>query len=84
MTRSTRAARSRGCAHSVVDVLRRVAQEAGASPAHVALAWVSDRRGVASTIIGARTLKQLEEHLGALEVKLTGDQLAALDELSRA
>jgi diketogulonate reductase-like aldo/keto reductase len=49
----------------------------------VALAWVSGRPGVASTIIGARTLQQLEQNLGALDVKLAPEHLAALDEVSR-
>jgi aryl-alcohol dehydrogenase-like predicted oxidoreductase len=70
-------------AYSVVDVLLRVAKELGASPAHAALAWVSGRPGVSSTIIGARTLQQLEDNLGALNVKLTPAQLSALDDVSR-
>jgi diketogulonate reductase-like aldo/keto reductase len=36
----------------------------------VAISWVQRRPGVASTIIGARTLKQLEDNLAALDVKL--------------
>jgi len=44
---------------------------------------VSSRPGVSSTIIGARTLQQLEDNLGALEVKLTPEQLASLDEVSK-
>lgn len=70
-------------AYAVVDVLVRVAKELGASPAHVALAWVAGRPGVSSTIIGARTLEQLEQNLGALDVKLSPQQVAALDEVSR-
>ena len=38
--------------------------------------------GVASTIIGARTMEQLDDNLGALDVKLTAEQIAALDKLS--
>lgn len=70
-------------AYAVVDVLVRVAGEVGATPAEVALAWVQGRPGVASTIIGARTEKQLDENLKALEVKLGPEHLAALDEVSR-
>jgi aryl-alcohol dehydrogenase-like predicted oxidoreductase len=69
--------------YSVLDVLQRVAKEAGTTPAHVALAWVQGRPGVSSTIIGARTLEQLESNLGALEVKLTAEQVAALDAVSQ-
>ncbi len=67
----------------VIDVLLDVAKQVGAPPAHVALAWVQARPGVASTIIGARTLAQLDENLGALEVKLAPAQVAALDEASK-
>jgi aryl-alcohol dehydrogenase-like predicted oxidoreductase len=70
-------------AYAVIDVVLRVAKELGASPAHVALAWVRSRPGVSSVIIGARTLQQLDDNLGALEVKLSPAQLAALDEASR-
>lgn len=70
-------------AFKVLDVLTKVAQEAGTTPARVALAWVIQRPGVASTIIGARTMDQLEDNLGALEVKLTPEQINALDEVSK-
>ncbi len=67
----------------VVDVLRTVAAEAGTTPARVALAWVQQRPGVASTIIGARTMEQLEDNLGALEVKLSSEQIKKLDDVSQ-
>ncbi|HEX8435428.1 aldo/keto reductase [Archangium sp.] len=70
-------------AYTIIDVLQRVAKELGNTPAHVALAWVQNRPGVTSTIIGARTLEQLEDNLGALDVKLTPAQVAALDEVSQ-
>jgi aryl-alcohol dehydrogenase-like predicted oxidoreductase len=67
---------------NVVDVLTRVAKEAGTTPARAALAWVVQRPGVASTIIGARTIEQLDDNLGGLEVTLTTDQIKSLDEVS--
>ncbi|MCU0963051.1 MAG: aldo/keto reductase [Pirellulaceae bacterium] len=69
--------------YCIIDVLLRVAQEIGSTPARVALAWVQSRPGVTSTIIGARTLQQLEDNLGALDVVIPAEQLAALDEVSR-
>ena len=66
----------------VIDALHGVADEVGASPAAVALAWVRSRPGVASTIIGARRPDQLVDNLGALEVTLTVDQIAVLDKAS--
>ncbi|WP_224249223.1 aldo/keto reductase [Hyalangium gracile] len=70
-------------AYSIVDVLQKVAKEQDTTVARVALAWVQNRPGVASTIIGARTLEQLDNNLGALELKLTPQQVAALDEVSK-
>ena len=52
-------------------------------PASVALAWVQGRPGVASTIIGARRLDQLEQNLAALDISLSADQIARLDKLSK-
>ncbi|WP_224363457.1 aldo/keto reductase [Hyalangium versicolor] len=70
-------------AYSLIDVLQKVAKEQDTTVARVALAWVQSRPGVASTIIGARTLEQLDNNLGALEVKLTPQQVAALNEASK-
>jgi aryl-alcohol dehydrogenase-like predicted oxidoreductase len=66
----------------IVDVLLRVAKEAGATPSQVALAWLRSRPGVASTIIGARTLDQLRDNLKALDLTLSSEHTAALDEVS--
>jgi len=68
---------------AIIDELARVAKEAGATPASVALAWVQGRPGVAATIVGARRLDQLEQNLAALDITLTADQIARLDKLSR-
>jgi aryl-alcohol dehydrogenase-like predicted oxidoreductase len=70
-------------AYKVIDALLAVAKSANASPASVALAWVVARPGVTSTIIGARTVAQLEQNLGALDAKLTPEQAKALDDASR-
>lgn len=67
---------------TIVDELKRVAHELGTTPARVALAWVVGRPGVASTIIGARTLAQLEDNLGALDLGLTPEHTAPLDTVS--
>jgi aryl-alcohol dehydrogenase-like predicted oxidoreductase len=66
----------------VIDALHAVAAESGASPAAVALAWVRDRPGVASTLIGASRLDQLRANLDAIDLPLTRDQTAALDAVS--
>ncbi|WP_225411008.1 aldo/keto reductase [Stigmatella hybrida] len=70
-------------AYAIVEVLQKVAQELNSTVARVALAWVQSRPGVASTIIGARTLEQLDDNLAALDLTLTPRQVAALDEVSQ-
>ena len=67
---------------TIVDELTRIAGDHDTTPAAVALAWVQARPGVASTIIGARTMKQLDANLAALEVTLTDADMAALDSVS--
>ena len=66
----------------VIDALQRIAGQLDTTVARVALAWVQGRPGVASTIIGARTLAQLNDNVQALEVKLTAEQTAELDKLT--
>ncbi len=70
-------------AFEIIDELSAIGKELGATPAAVALAWVKSKPGVASTIIGARTLKQLEENLAALDLKLSFEQIRRLDEISK-
>ena len=66
----------------IIDALQTLAGELDTTVAHVALAWVYGHPEVASTIIGARTLEQLDDNLDALSLTLTREQTAALDELS--
>jgi aryl-alcohol dehydrogenase-like predicted oxidoreductase len=65
-----------------LEVLSKVASEVGRAPAQVALNWVAQRPGVVSTLLGARTVEQLEDNLAALEFELTAEQRARLDEVS--
>jgi len=69
--------------YMVIDALCAVADEVGATPAAVALAWVRSRPGVASTIIGARRPDQLHANLAALDLILTDAQIAKLNEVSK-
>lgn len=69
--------------YDVLDVLEAEARALNVSVATVALAWVQSRPGVTSTIIGARTLAQLESNIAALEVTLSADALARLNEVSK-
>ncbi len=65
----------------IVDRVKEVATARGVTPAQVALAWVMGRPGVSSPIIGASKPYQLEEALGALDLKLTDDEVTKLEEL---
>ena len=58
----------------IADTVRAVAAETGHSPAQVALAWTLLHPAVTSPILGARTLRQLEDNLGALEVAFSDAQ----------
>jgi aryl-alcohol dehydrogenase-like predicted oxidoreductase len=69
--------------YDIVETADAIAKELGTTTARVALAWVRARPGVASTIIGARTLDQLDDNLTALEVTLPPQAIAKLDEVSR-
>jgi aryl-alcohol dehydrogenase-like predicted oxidoreductase len=69
-------------AYDVIDALIAISKEIDSTPARVALHWVQNRPGVTSTIIGARTMNQLEENLAALDIQLTPAQTAKLDSLT--
>ena len=60
-----------------------VADELGASSAQVATAWVKGQGYGLIPIVGARKVSQLQDTLGAVELTLSPDQLARLDEVSR-
>jgi len=64
----------------VHDVLDEVADEVDASPAQTALAWLMHRDGVTAPIVGARTVEQLEENLGAAAIDLSEEQVDRLTE----
>jgi len=66
-------------AESVVSI----AEEIGCTPSQVAIAWVRQQDAQVIPLIGARNLPQLTDNLGALDIRLTDDQLATLDEVSR-
>jgi aryl-alcohol dehydrogenase-like predicted oxidoreductase len=67
----------------IVDALVEVAKELDRSPAQVALAWVTRRPGVGSTIIGATGMEQLEANLHALDVRIPEALAQRLDAAGR-
>jgi len=68
---------------TIVTALDSVAQKCGRSMAQVALNWAANRPGIASLIIGATKLDQLQDNLQALEFTLPPELRAELDEISR-
>jgi aryl-alcohol dehydrogenase (NADP+) len=66
----------------VIDAVQKVAEDRGVSMAEVALAWVTGRPAVSSTILGARTTDQLQTNLRAAGLRLTPDETAVLDAAS--
>jgi aryl-alcohol dehydrogenase-like predicted oxidoreductase len=59
-----------------------VADGRGVPMSQVALAWVADRPAVTSVILGARTLEQLDDNLGAADLHLSDKETALLTEAS--
>jgi aryl-alcohol dehydrogenase-like predicted oxidoreductase len=64
---------------ALADRLRAIAQDIGASPAQVAIAWVAAQGEDIVPLVGARRRDRLTEALGALDIKFTPAQLATLD-----
>jgi aryl-alcohol dehydrogenase-like predicted oxidoreductase len=64
---------------TLVDALRRIGDEKGATPAQLAVAWVRSRGADIVPVIGARRRSQLDEALGALALSLSAADLARMD-----
>jgi aryl-alcohol dehydrogenase-like predicted oxidoreductase len=69
-------------AYDIIDALLVIAKRYNVSVAEIALAWVRLQPQVTSTIIGAKTTKQLQENINSTTIQLTQDELKQLDELS--
>jgi aryl-alcohol dehydrogenase-like predicted oxidoreductase len=63
----------------LVDEIRRVAHEKGCTPAQLALAWVLAQGDDVVPIPGTKRCKYLEDNVGALDVRLTDEELARID-----
>ena len=70
-------------AFDVIDVLRAIGDARGVSVAQVALAWLLHQPQVTSVIVGAKRQEQLADNIGATEVRLSAEELARIDEVSR-
>lgn len=65
---------------AVVDRVTEIAEARGVKNAQVALAWMLTKPGVSAPIIGASKAYQLDDAIAALEIKLTPDEVAKLEE----
>jgi aryl-alcohol dehydrogenase-like predicted oxidoreductase len=68
--------------YRVVEALKKVADQHGVSPARVALSWVLARPAVSSVIVAARKIEQLEDNIGAVDLRLSDDEVRLLDAAS--
>jgi aryl-alcohol dehydrogenase-like predicted oxidoreductase len=74
----------RGTEHTwnVIEAVQQIAEQRGCSMVEVALAWVTDRPGVTSTILGVRTVEQLQQNMRAAELHLSAQETDQLDAAS--
>jgi aryl-alcohol dehydrogenase-like predicted oxidoreductase len=68
----------------IVDEVRAVAAEVGATPAQVALAWLLAQGEDISPIPGTRRVERLEENIAAEKIRLTPEQVGRLNDLTPA
>lgn len=67
----------------LIEVLRTVATKHGSQPAQIAIAWLLQQQTVSTVIIGAKRVDQLRANVEATKVKLDGEDMKALDLVSR-
>jgi aryl-alcohol dehydrogenase-like predicted oxidoreductase len=67
---------------AAAETVSGIAKDIGRTPAQVAVAWTLVNPAVASPVLGVRTMAQLKDNLGALEVELGAEHLARLDAVS--
>ena len=64
----------------VVNRVAEVAKARGVPQARIALAWLLHKPVITAPIVGATKLEHLDDALGSLEVKLSAEEIAALEE----
>lgn len=66
----------------IIDAVEQIAEGRGVPMSRVALAWVTNRPAVTATILGARTLEQLDDNLLSADLHLTDEEITVLDDAS--
>ena len=69
---------------ALVDMIKSIAVDKGATPAQIALGWLLAQKPWIVPIPGTRRLERLEENLGGSEIVLTADDLARIEEASQS
>jgi aryl-alcohol dehydrogenase-like predicted oxidoreductase len=67
---------------AVIEAVASIAEQRSVSMAQIALAWLIDRPGVSSVILGARTMEQLDDNLSAAGLHLSEEERRMLDAVS--
>jgi aryl-alcohol dehydrogenase-like predicted oxidoreductase len=68
--------------YDTIEVAVKIGESHGVSAARVSLAYIAQKPGVTSVIVGARTPDQLRDNLAAADLSLTPDEITALDDVS--
>ncbi|MFN3688631.1 aldo/keto reductase [Salinarimonas sp.] len=68
--------------HAILEAVGAIAARVERPPAHVAIAWLLSRPGVASVLLGARSAAQLADNLDAIDLVLPAEDVAALTKIS--
>lgn len=66
----------------ILATLKRISAETGLSQTSIALAWITGRAGVSSTLMGVSSAAQVADNIAALDVRLPAEHKAALDAVS--
>jgi aryl-alcohol dehydrogenase-like predicted oxidoreductase len=69
--------------YSIIDAVGEIAKQRGVSSSTVALAWLNSRPGVSSVLLGVSSVTQLDANIEALELTLSEEEIARLDEVSK-
>lgn len=67
---------------TILDMVNAIAADRGCSPGQVAIVWLMTRPTLTSVLLGARTVEQLNDNLGAADVELTSDEIDRLTAIS--
>jgi 1-deoxyxylulose-5-phosphate synthase len=63
----------------VLDAVKKVAADRGVSAAQIAVAWLLQAPGITAPLIGADNVAQLAEAIGAVEIRLSAEEVATLE-----